>query len=54
MMRVLLAMALLALVSCATPKIQEPLAVSTPVTPEFDIGTQRFISFDGAELGLSV
>lgn len=37
-----------------TPVTQGQLEVAMPEAPHFDIGNERFVSFDGAELGLTV
>lgn len=39
--------------ACATPVVQEPHEMTVAVTPEFRIEENKFISFDGAELGLT-
>ncbi len=47
-------MALLALpVPGCTPVTKGPLEIAMPQAPHFDMATERFVSFDGSELGLT-
>jgi len=39
--------------ACATPAVQGPGEMTLTVTPEFRVEENKFISFDGAELGLT-
>lgn len=54
MRRLLLIALSLVLAACAMPRQQQPLTGNGPVTPHFDVEHSRFVSFDGAELGLTV
>ncbi|MHA7899974.1 MAG: alpha/beta fold hydrolase [Henriciella sp.] len=42
------------LAACVTPATLKALELETPVMPQLDPDNQRLISFDGAELGLTV
>jgi len=42
------------LAACMTPATLKPLDPETPVTPQLDVSNNRILSFDGAELGLTV
>lgn len=53
-MRLIAALLFLLLPACATPKVQGAMDMQTAPDPRFDVPNDRFISFDGAELGLTV
>tara|TARA_R110002051_G_scaffold110728_3_gene183367 strand:- start:22232 stop:23197 length:966 start_codon:yes stop_codon:yes gene_type:complete len=44
---------MIAVSACATPKVQEPLSMTHNVTPELQVDQNTFVSFDGAQLGLT-
>lgn len=54
MMRWLAACFVLILSACATPKVQTALPMVSAASPYFDPAGSKFVSFDGAELGLTV
>jgi acylglycerol lipase len=53
LVRNLTALGVLTVSACATPKVQEPLSMTQTVTPELNVEENKFVSFDGAELGLT-
>lgn len=42
------------LAACVTPATLKALDLETPVTPQLDLANEKVISFDGAELGLTI
>lgn len=53
-MRWLVAIVVLFVPACATPIVQGALPMTSTVKPHFDAAESKFVSFDGAELGLTV
>ncbi len=53
MRRLILALSLV-LVACATPRVLKPMDIESPPMPSFNVPDETFVSFDGAELGLTV